>query len=111
MDLGEMTSILGSSFEKAALDREMTILAIDHQRKSNGFVGNPIDDLLGSTAKSAVADFVLALYRERGKRETVLKVIGRDIEEREFILERDPDTCTWQNLGNADDVRENTQEE
>jgi RecA-family ATPase len=107
MDLGEMTSILGS-LQRVALDREMTILAIDHQRKNNGFVGNPIDDLLGSTAKSAVADFVLALYRERGKRETVLKVIGRDIEEREFILERDPDTCTWQNLGNADDVRENT---
>ena len=107
MDLAEMTTVLGA-LQRIALNRGIAILAVDHQRKTAGFQPSPIDDILGSTGKSAVADFILGMYREPGKKTTTLKVIGRDLEERELALDFDPIACEWLNLGDADDVRENT---
>ena len=33
---------------------------------------------------------------------------GRDIESRELLLSFDEDSCTWNSLGDADDIREGT---
>jgi hypothetical protein len=40
---------------------------IDHHRNSGGFNPDAIGDILGSTAKGAMADTVIGLYKERGK--------------------------------------------
>src|SRR5690606_17770014 len=85
---------------------DVSILLVDHHRKSNGFESNPIDDILGATAKAGVADAALGLYREQGKHGATLKVTGRDMQEKELALEWDPITCCWQSLGSAGDVRE-----
>ena len=69
---------------------------------------DPIDDIYGSTAKSAVVDAALGLYREQGKHGATLKVTGRDLEEREMALEWDGRFCRWQFMGDAGEVHANT---
>ena len=107
MDGSEMTLLLGE-LQQLALSHDLAILLIDHHRKSSGFSSDPIDDLLGSTAKSAVLDAALGLYREQGKQGATLKIVGREVEEREVALEWDAQFCCWQALGDAGDVREDS---
>jgi len=108
-DLAEMTVILGNLQRMAQL-YDLAILLIDHHRKPAGMESNPIDDILGSTGKAAVADAALGLFREQGKHGATLKVIGRDLEELELALDWDGLTCCWQLLGEAGKVRKETLE-
>jgi DNA-binding transcriptional ArsR family regulator len=102
-----MTEIFGK-LQRLTILHDVCIVLIDHHRKSSGFVPSPIDDVMGATAKAAVADAALGLYRSQGKKETTLRVIGRDIEESEFALQFEPVTCCWQFLGEAGSIREDT---
>lgn len=106
-DVSDMTAIL-SNLQRVALMYDVAVLLIDHHRKSMGFLQSPVDDILGSTAKAAVADCALGLFREQGKHGATLKVTGRDIEERDLALEWDAITWCWQSLGAADEVRKDT---
>lgn len=99
----EMTMHLGL-LQRIAVDRNMTILLIDHHRKSNGVNSDAVDDLLGATAKAGVLDVAMGLYRERGEKNATLKVTGRDIEERELAVLFDRDTGCWQSLGDAEEA-------
>lgn len=82
-----------------AMNRDMGIYAVDHTRKPNGMYSDPIDDIMASTAKTAVADVVLALYKERGKKGANLRGRGRDIEEIDLRMFWDPLTYSWQSMG------------
>lgn len=104
-DVSEMTAIL-ANLQRAAQDHNAAILCIDHHRKRGGFETNAIDDILGSTAKSAVADAVWGLYRDWGAHNATLHVVGRDLEEREIDLSFDGATMTWQIEGDATEVRQ-----
>lgn len=106
-DLAEMTVILGN-LQHLAQVYDLAILLIDHHRKPSGMITNPIDDILGTTAKAAVADAALGLFREQGKHGASLKVTGRDLEEQELALEWDNQLCCWQLLGDAGTVRKDT---
>jgi DNA-binding transcriptional ArsR family regulator len=97
-DIAEMTSLVGD-LQRAALMHGVAILLVDHHRKPAGFEGNPVDDIMGSSAKAAVADALLGLFKEQGRRGATLKIVGRDVEEREFSLDWDPLTCSWQLSG------------
>lgn len=92
--------------QRVATDRNMTILLIDHHRKSHGGDGDVVDDMLGATSKTGVQDVILGLYRERGAKNAKLKVTGRDIEERELAMRFDRETGLWQCLGDADAVND-----
>ena len=70
-DLADMTVLVGD-LQTLALEHDAAVLVIDHHRKPSGFVGDPIDDIVGSTAKSAVADAALGLFKEQGKAGAVL---------------------------------------
>ena len=54
-----------------------------------------IADILGSTAKGAMADTALGLYRERNKAGAVLAVTGRDVEEKEIPVRMDWQSACW----------------
>ena len=108
-DEGDMTTVIGS-LQYMAMDADISLLMNDHHTKPRGFDSNPIDDILGSTAKAAVLDCALGLYREQGKREATLKIVGRDIEEQDYALKFDGLTGCWQNLGEADGVRKDSNE-
>ena len=99
----EMNVHLGV-LQRTAVDRNMTILLIDHHRKNNGGNSDVVDDLIGATAKSGVLDVAMGLYRERGEKNATLQVTGRDIDERELAMRFDRDTGCWQCLGDAAEV-------
>lgn len=108
MDLGAMGVAIGS-LQRLAIDREICLLLIDHHRKSaSSGEGDPIDDLMGSTGKSAPVDVALGLYRKRGDRNAILKVTGRDVEEQELAVNFDRELFCWQLVGDAGAVRTDT---
>jgi len=111
-DVGQMTAVLGP-LQQFALTANVTILMIDHHRKRGvfGYDPDPVIDILGSIAKGANPDAILGLYRSRGKRETTLQVVGRDLEDREFSLAWDPSLSIWQLLGDASQVRKDSLQE
>jgi hypothetical protein len=96
-DVGDMTFAL-SALQHLAFSRSMTILLIDHHTKGNQALdlADPVDDLLGSSGKGAVADAVFGLYRPRGQREVKLLGRGRDFDELSFDLRFDVVTGCWQ---------------
>jgi RecA-family ATPase len=106
-DIGEMTTVVGN-LQRMAQIHDITILMLDHHRKAFQNEQSPIDDIIGSTAKAAVADAALGLFREQGRHEAILKVTGRDIEENEFALSWDAKRCTWDMLGLASEVRKDS---
>ena len=107
MDVAEMTTVL-AGLQRTAQIYTLAIVLVDHHRKNQGFLSDPVDDVLGSRAKSAVADCLLGLYREQGKHEATLSMTGRDIEMRELAMAWDGLTCCWQALGEAGQVRKDS---
>ena len=104
MDIAQMTGLLGP-LQRIAQVHNMTVLVVDHHRKSSGFAENPIDDIMGSTAKSAICDAALGLYKQQGKRGATLMLTGRDLEEKDLALDWDPELGSWLLLGEAGTVK------
>jgi hypothetical protein len=106
----DMNLHLGT-LQRAAVDRNMTILLIDHHRKNGGENSDVIDDLLGATAKAGVLDVAWGLYRKRGEKTATLKLTGRDIEERELAMRFERQTGCWECLGDAAEIIASEQEQ
>ena len=70
----------------------------------SGYDRDPVDDIINTTTKTAIADVVLALYKKHGKTEANLMGRGCDIEDIDLLIEWDRLTCSWQSLGNTDEV-------
>lgn len=108
-NVGAVTDYLGP-MQVAALAAGCAALVLDHHRKPKMPGSNddtdPVDELMESSAKGAVADAVIGLFRKRGERGATLKVVGRDMEDQVLAIEMDRETCSWQLLGNADEVRQ-----
>lgn len=98
---GKVTEIF-SPVQELAVNLNSSILGIDHLKK--GFSGDAIDDIMGSSAKTAVADCVWAFYRNKQSKTTTLKIIGRDLEEAELALERENSSPGFRLLGQAEEV-------
>ena len=94
-DVREMTVWL-TPLQEMAHKQNCVIIIIDHHKKSTGFDPDAIADILGSTAKGAMADTVLGMYRERGKSGAKLAITGRDIEDQTLNLVWDYPTGCWQ---------------
>lgn len=101
----EMTAAL-TPVQEAAHAMQCAVLLIDHFNKlgtatagvddDGEMEGDPILNLAGSISKSGMADTVLGLYRQRGKRRSVLAVTGRDVEEQAIPIQFDWATRCWQ---------------
>jgi hypothetical protein len=102
--VGDMTAVL-STLQRLALDRQAGMLIIDHHTKPRGTHPDPVDDILGSTGKGAVADCLAGLYRERGEKGATLHIVGRDLEgDKKLALGWDARLACWQYLGDAGEV-------
>jgi len=99
-DVEQMTRAL-TPLQELAHQLNCVVMLIDHHRKGFGDA-DAIGDIMGSTAKGAMADCVWGLYRERGKANAKLSIIGRDIAERSLASRMDWDTGSWQMEGDAD---------
>jgi len=91
--------VIGEVFDalqKMGQKRNIAIVLADHTRKPAGMAADPIDDILYSTEKTAIADVILAIYKEQGKPGARLLGRGRDIEEIGFSLVFNTPTRCWQ---------------
>jgi predicted transcriptional regulator len=100
-DVQAMTSAL-TPIQEIAHVNNCAVLLVDHHRKIPG--SDAVADILGSTAKGAMADTVWGLYRERGKAGAKLAIIGREVEEQTLALRMDWETGCWQVEGDANEI-------
>ncbi len=82
---------------------QTTILLVHHSRKEAS--DDPLDSILGSTALSAAADFLLILQRKsRAEMDATLHVSGRDVPDAQHALQFHRDTGQWKYLGSPGDL-------
>jgi len=93
---GEVTALL-DPLQRLAFDCQCLMIGIDHlgKRARDSADPDPIDDMIASTAKTAIADDVWGLYRKRGEGTTLIG-IGRNVGELELRLYFDRDTECYQ---------------
>jgi len=103
-DYGDMTDVIGP-LQGMAMAHDIALLVLDHHRKSSGQISDPVDDIIGSTAKSGTADGALGLSKEQGKRGAVLSVDGREVLRERYALSWDAITCCWQLEGTVEEVQ------
>lgn len=102
-DYAEMTNTLAGI--KAIADYyNIAIVIVHHTRKteSDDFVHSS----LGSTGITGAVDTILVLKKKRGTNDAKLSVTGRDVEEHEYAMKFNIDTCRWSIIGDAHDVAE-----
>jgi hypothetical protein len=96
----DMTATL-DPIQKLALGRNIAIVVVDHHRKPGMEILDAIDDVIGSTAKTGVADAIWGLYRKSHEAQGTLKITGRDVEEAEFAMSWDAVRFHWKVEGSA----------
>jgi hypothetical protein len=96
MKPGEMSDLVGK-LQEIALSHNMTIILIDHHRKisrdKNDETDNPVEDILGTTGKTAPLDTAIGLYSNA--KEKKLMITGRDIEELVIFLNWNKESYCW----------------
>jgi hypothetical protein len=98
----DMTAIL-NPLQRFALERGLALVVVDHLRKTGiSTERNPVEEVMGSTAKVGVADTIWGLYRKKGEHRGQLSIIGRDVEERDLVVEFAPTPAAWQMVGDAE---------
>lgn len=92
---------------KLALKYHVCILFLHHNRKSNGFDGDPFEDILGSTALQGATDVMCVIKKKkRTDEEATFYATGRDIDQQDLIIKFNKETCRWENLGDAGSIEQ-----
>ncbi len=96
MDQQEMTRVV-AALQHLAFTHHAAIVVVDHHRKSarTSLDADPVDDIMGATAKGGVVDCAIGLYRRHNQNEATLKLTGRDFDSGDLALEWDPDAFLW----------------
>lgn len=102
-DYQETVDVIGR-LQRVAATWRVGIVCVDHHRKASASVADLVDDIIESTGKSGTADTIIGLYRQRGQHTATLRIVGREVEEQNLAVEWDPVTCTWQLLGDEQQV-------
>lgn len=113
LSVSDSSYILGN-LQKLALEHHLSILIIDHLRKTGERSLDSLDvieEILGSTGKVAVADAILGLFGERRSPHVRLSIASRDMQDHELRLELDDSILTWKSIGRIDAVRRTDTEE
>lgn len=96
--------LIVGQLQRWAIEHDLCLLFVDHHKKPNATVNDLVSDVLGATSKTAVADCVMGLYRQRGQRDATLKITGRDLADRELSVAFDGGIGSWTLRGDADQV-------
>jgi RecA-family ATPase len=100
IDVEAMTLAL-TPIQEMAHAHNCVVMLVDHHPKVTKADPDAIADILGSTAKGAVADTVWGLYKESGKVNAKVVIIGRDVEEQILALSWDGELGCWQCEGDV----------
>jgi hypothetical protein len=99
-----------AAFHALANRRNITLLLVHHTRKQPA--GDAMDMISGTTAIQGAADFLMVLTRDRGGTLGQLSITGRDIENGgDFAVDFDKATCKWRIIGEAQEVRRETNQD
>lgn len=99
-----------SMFQKFAMARRIALLIVHHARKQGS--DDVMDQVSGTTAVQAAVDTLMVLTRKRGQTAGQLTISGKDIEEEgEYALEFDKMTGRWNWLGEAAQVKKDTEQQ
>jgi len=79
----------------------IAVMVLHHTRKMDA--DDPIDTISGSLGLAGCADTSAIL--SRNQKGTTLYIRGRDVEEQEYAVTFNPDTCRWTILGDAAEVQ------
>ena len=94
-----------AEIKKIADKYSISILLIHHQRKLGA--DDIFDTISGSFGVTGAADGLLVLKKTKGK--TILHIIGRDIEEKDYVLEFDSANLSWNILGDSKEIKQTDQ--
>lgn len=100
-----------SPLNKFALDHNISIVGITHNRKSNGLDGDPFESISGSIGQMASAQTAWIITGKRGEQEKTFRATGRDVRDVEDIIVHNPTTLRWDNHGSAEIANEKRQAE
>ena len=92
--------------QKLAINKQIAVLLIHHTRKAPS-LGNPMDEISGSTAITGACDTLMLLKRTGTK--GTLFCQGRDIDEVELALEGDLNSRTWTLLGDVQQLGQSSE--
>lgn len=81
----------------------VAIIAVHHVNKTKPT--DILETVSGTTGLTGAADTIMILGRERGRSDGTLFITGRDVEEAELAMRFDTRTCTWKEVGEAQDYR------
>lgn len=84
-----------------AREKHITIILVHHTKKSNGFITDPFEQILGTTAIQGAVDTIAILKRDlEAKDEGEFHIKGKDIEQQELSLRFI--NCIWKNEGDLE---------
>ena len=87
------------------------LILVTHLRKMPDEV-DPFNEVIGTTAVTGTADATMVLTREKRTSEiTILHTTGRDIEQMEYELRFNRETCRWENCGDVESLTEQRERE
>lgn len=99
-----------SMFQRFAALRNIALVIVHHARKQGS--DDVMDQISGTTAVQAAVDCVMVLARPRGQTGGVLSISGKDIEEEgDYAVEFDKLTGRWKWLGEASQVKKDTEQQ
>jgi hypothetical protein len=89
-----------AGLQRLSIEHQVALVVIHHTRKNIG--DDFLEEVSGTFGLTGSADCVAVLARKgRGQMDGVLKLTGRDIEEKELALKFDPHLGLWSLLGEA----------
>jgi len=95
--------------KKFAERNKIAIIIVHHTRKSKDD-SDPFSNILGTGGLTGAVDsMIVVMKKKRADKEAVFSVTGRDVEERELIVEWNRDTWRWIMAGDAEDLAEQRQ--
>lgn len=96
-------SMAMDEIQKVAIENSAAVMFIDHHTKgssSEAITPDAVADIQGSIGKGGMADCAWGIYKTRTRKDALLQIDGRDIEEVVSLAVRfDKHTTAWQSEG------------
>lgn len=94
------------ALKKFADENNLCILLVHHLRKM-GSPGDPFERISGTNGILGAVDTSIVMTREsRSDEDTLLSVVGRDVDMQEIYISFDKESCRWSVKGDADWITE-----
>jgi hypothetical protein len=96
-------SLAMDEIQKAAMENSAAVMFVDHHTKGNSqekITPDAVADIQGSIGKGGMSDCSWGIYKTRTRKDALLQIDGRDIEETVSLSVRfDRQTTAWQSEG------------